>query len=143
MSPFLFCIVVFAGLLHASWNAIVKRGGDTLLQAGYYVLVARTYRVTDMSASYPVMRGVAPLLVAVPGDPMDAHGASLRWVGRWFSRASPALRVRAFDDPAGGGEVHAVADYEGREGGFEVVQDALAFCRVQCFAAQCGAYRPQ
>ncbi|RRU14380.1 DMT family transporter [Stenotrophomonas sp. 278] len=115
MTPFLFCIVVFAGLLHASWNAIVKRGSDTLLttllvtgsaavisaallpfvpaidprswpwlaastllQAGYYVLVARTYRVTDMSASYPVMRGLAPLLVAVVG-------------AQWLGERLPAL----------------------------------------------------
>lgn len=105
MSLFLFCAVIFAGLLHASWNAIVKRGSDTLLttllvtgsaalisavclpfvpapdpaswpwlaastvlQAGYYVLVALTYRKTEMSASYPLMRGLAPLLVAGVGS---------------------------------------------------------------------------
>ena len=102
MSLSLFCIVLFAALLHASWNAIVKRGTDTLLttilvtgsaaviaaiglpflpapaaqswpwlaastllQVGYYVLVARTYQLTDMSASYPLMRGCAPILVAL------------------------------------------------------------------------------
>lgn len=102
MSLPLFCIVLFAALLHASWNAIVKRGTDTLLttilvtgsaaviaaiglpflpapaaqswswlaastllQVGYYVLVARTYQLTDMSASYPLMRGCAPILVAL------------------------------------------------------------------------------
>lgn len=104
MSPFLFCAVLVAGLLHASWNAIVKRGSDTLfttilvtgsaaliaalclpfvaapdprswpwlamstvLQAGYYLLVARTYRLTDMSAAYPLMRGCAPIVVAMLG----------------------------------------------------------------------------
>ncbi|MBT2767485.1 EamA family transporter [Stenotrophomonas sp. ISL-67] len=104
MSSFLFCTVLVAGLLHASWNAIVKRGSDTLfttvlvtgsaaliaalclpfvaapdprswpwlamstvLQAGYYVLVARTYRLTDMSAAYPLMRGCAPIVVALLG----------------------------------------------------------------------------
>ncbi|MET4679931.1 drug/metabolite transporter (DMT)-like permease [Stenotrophomonas rhizophila] len=102
MSLPLFCLVLFAALLHASWNAIVKRGTDTLLttilvtgsaaviaaiglpflpapatqswpwlaastllQVGYYVLVARTYQLTDMSASYPLMRGCAPILVAL------------------------------------------------------------------------------
>jgi drug/metabolite transporter (DMT)-like permease len=102
MSLPLFCLVLFAALLHASWNAIVKRGTDTLLttilvtgsaaviaaiglpflpapatqswpwlaastllQGGYYVLVARTYQLTDMSASYPLMRGCAPILVAL------------------------------------------------------------------------------
>lgn len=104
MSPSIFCIVLLAALLHASWNAIVKRGSDTLLttilvtgsaaliaaimlpflpapssrswpwlaastllQVIYYVLVARTYRVTDMSASYPLMRGCAPIAVALVG----------------------------------------------------------------------------
>ena len=104
MSLSIFCTVLFAALLHASWNAIVKRGSDTLLttilvtgsaaliaavllpfvpaplprswpwlaastvlQVLYYVLVARTYRVTDMSASYPLMRGCAPILVALVG----------------------------------------------------------------------------
>lgn len=105
MSLSLFCIVLFAALLHAGWNAIVKRGSDTLLttvlvtgaaaafsalalpflpapdprswpwlaastvlQVIYYVLVARTYQFTDMSASYPLMRGCAPILVAVVGS---------------------------------------------------------------------------
>lgn len=31
MSLSIFCTVLFAALLHASWNAIVKRGSDTLL----------------------------------------------------------------------------------------------------------------
>lgn len=31
MSLTIFLVVVFAAALHASWNAIVKRGSDTLL----------------------------------------------------------------------------------------------------------------
>jgi drug/metabolite transporter (DMT)-like permease len=119
MSPFLFCAVLFAGLLHASWNAIVKRGSDTLfttilvtgsaaliaalclpfvtapdprswpwlaastvLQAGYYLLVARTYRVADMSAAYPLMRGCAPILVAlVGGAVLGERLPGLAWAG--------------------------------------------------------------
>jgi drug/metabolite transporter (DMT)-like permease len=119
MSLTIFLVVVFAAALHASWNAIVKRGSDTLLttilvtgsaaviaalalpflpaparaswpwlaastllQVTYYVLVARTYRVTDMSASYPLMRGCAPILVAlvgtfVIGEPLPP----LAWAG--------------------------------------------------------------
>lgn len=102
MSLAIFCAVLFAALLHAGWNALVKRGGDpllntilvtgwaallsalalpwlplpapaswpwlaasTLLQAGYYVLVARAYQAADMSLSYPLMRGCAPPLVAL------------------------------------------------------------------------------
>lgn len=115
MSLSLFCTVLLAALLHASWNAIVKRGRDTLLttllvtgsaaliaalalpflpapsprswpwlaastalQVIYYVLVARTYQVTDMSASYPLMRGCAPILVALVGSVLLDQ--SLRWV---------------------------------------------------------------
>jgi drug/metabolite transporter (DMT)-like permease len=115
MSLSLFCIVLFAALLHASWNAIVKRGRDTLLttilvtgsaailaaiglpflsapapqswpwlaastalQVIYYALVARTYQLTDMSASYPLMRGCAPLLVALVGTWFI--GERLAWI---------------------------------------------------------------
>lgn len=45
----------------ASWPFIAA---STLFQIGYFVLVAQTYRVTDMSQAYPLMRGTAPLLVA-------------------------------------------------------------------------------
>ena len=100
MTITVFCILLFAALLHASWNAIVKAGTDKLysaisvsgsatvialvllpfspqpsaeswpflivscaLQVVYTVLVAKTYQVSDMSQTYPLMRGTAPLLV--------------------------------------------------------------------------------
>lgn len=96
-----FNVVMFAALLHASWNAIVKGSGDKLLttamitvaaallsaailpalpsparaswpflaasavlQSGYFVMVATTYRAADMAQAYPLMRGTAPLVVA-------------------------------------------------------------------------------
>lgn len=102
MTVTVFCILLFAALLHASWNAIVKAGSDKLysaisvsgsaafialvmlpfspqpslasapylavscaLQVIYTVLVAKTYQVSDMSQTYPLMRGTAPLLVAL------------------------------------------------------------------------------
>lgn len=102
MTLTVFCILLFAVLLHASWNAIVKAGTDKLysaigvsgsaalialvilpfssqpsvaswpflvvscaLQVVYTVLVAKTYQVSDMSQTYPLMRGTAPLLVAL------------------------------------------------------------------------------
>lgn len=101
MTLTVFCILLFAALLHASWNAIVKASGDKMyaaigvsgsaalialvmlpfapqpalvsapyllascaLQVVYTVLVAKTYQVSDMSQTYPLMRGTAPLLVA-------------------------------------------------------------------------------
>jgi drug/metabolite transporter (DMT)-like permease len=102
MTLTVFGILLFAALLHASWNAIVKAGTDKLysaisvsgsaalialvllpfspqpaiaswpylaiscaLQVVYTVLVAKTYQVSDMSQTYPLMRGTAPLLVAL------------------------------------------------------------------------------
>jgi len=119
MSPFVFAAVLLAALLHAGWNAVVKRGSDTLLttalvagfaglvslavlpfvpapaapswpfiaastlcQLLYFVLLARTYRVAELSQAYPLMRGTAPLLVAMasavfPGEPLSAFA----WLG--------------------------------------------------------------
>jgi drug/metabolite transporter (DMT)-like permease len=102
MSLLVFAVVLSAAFLHASWNAIVKAGGDKFLttimvttaaaalsagllpflhapapasfpfavasavfQIAYFLLVARTYQVADMSQTYPLMRGTAPLIVAV------------------------------------------------------------------------------
>lgn len=119
MTLSVFCILLFAALLHASWNAIVKAGSDKLyaaiavsgfaalialillpfspqpalasapylalscaLQVVYTVLVAKTYQVSEMSQTYPLMRGTAPLLVALVsvlflGDALSA----LAWSG--------------------------------------------------------------
>jgi len=101
--PFIvFAVVMSAGLLHGSWNAIVKSAGDKFLtaimvtteaaglsdallpflpapvlasrpnavasalcQITYFLLVARTYQVGDMRQTYPLMRGTAPLIVAL------------------------------------------------------------------------------
>lgn len=119
MSPFVFCIVLCGALCHATWNAVVKGGGDKMLataavaggasvlaavalpllplpapaawpflivssfiQIGYFVLVARAYQVADMSLVYPLMRGVAPLLVALFSSLwLGEHFAPLLWGG--------------------------------------------------------------
>jgi drug/metabolite transporter (DMT)-like permease len=102
MPLIVFAVVMFAALLHASWNAIVKSAGDkflttimvtasaaglsvallpflttpapsswpyaaasALFQITYFLLVARTYQIADMSQTYPLMRGAAPLIVAL------------------------------------------------------------------------------
>ncbi len=102
MSLFVFAVVLLAALLHATWNALVKAGGDKLMttimvtaaaaalaalllpflrspapsswpfaaasalfQVTYFLLVARTYAISDMSQTYPLMRGTAPLIVAL------------------------------------------------------------------------------
>jgi phosphonate utilization associated putative membrane protein len=96
--------VLFAALLHASWNVMVKRSDDApadlalltlgasvlaapwllwlplpaptawpfliasnLIHVGYYATLVATYRHADLSFGYPIMRGSAPLLVALAG----------------------------------------------------------------------------
>jgi drug/metabolite transporter (DMT)-like permease len=114
-----FAIVLFAALLHASWNAIVKGAGDkllttvlvttsaallaalslpalrqpnagswpfilasALLQVAYFVLLARTYHIADMSQTYPLMRGTAPLLVGIVSVlVLGAHLTLTMWTG--------------------------------------------------------------
>jgi drug/metabolite transporter (DMT)-like permease len=107
-------VVLFAALLHATWNALVKAGPDkyltTLLvacgaglvslpllpfvaapagaswpwlaasaccQVIYYRLLAAAYQHGDMSQAYPLMRGAAPLLVALASVPL--LGERLHW----------------------------------------------------------------
>jgi drug/metabolite transporter (DMT)-like permease len=107
-------VVLFAALLHATWNALVKAGPDkyltTLLvacgaglvslpllpfaaaphadswpwliasaccQMIYYRLLAAAYQHGDMSQAYPLMRGAAPLLVALASVPL--LGERLHW----------------------------------------------------------------
>lgn len=119
MSLLVFAVVLSAALLHASWNAIVKAGGDkflttimvttaaaglsavllpflsvpasaswpyaiasVLLQITYFLLVARTYQIADMSQAYPLMRGTAPLIVAlVSAFRMGDALSPIAWVG--------------------------------------------------------------
>jgi len=94
--------VLFAALLHASWNALIKSGKDKALDTalihilgcgvgvvlvalfglprreawpwlaasmtihiGYYITLVGAYRHGELGFSYPIMRGTAPLLVAM------------------------------------------------------------------------------
>lgn len=114
----LFLLVLAAAALHASWNAIVKRGPDKLLgtvlvtgsaallsaavlpwlplpapdsrpwlaasillQALYYALVARCYHQVDMSLAYPLMRGCAPVVVALIGSVLGEPLSTPAWIG--------------------------------------------------------------
>ena len=99
-----FLLVLFAALLHASWNALIKSGGSTALDtvaltiaaallAGlalpfssqpapeswpwlaasvalhvcYFLMLGAVYRLGDLSHVYPLMRGLAPMAVALIG----------------------------------------------------------------------------
>jgi len=112
-------IVLFAAILHASWNAIVKSGSDKRLEAAmvaagaglvaavilpflplptaaswpwlaasvvihqlYFVMVAAAYRAGDMGHTYPLMRGSAPLIVALASAPLLGESlTATSWAG--------------------------------------------------------------
>ena len=112
MAASVFLLVLLGAALHATWNAIVKRGPDKLLttvlvvsssgavaprccpssvpapaalpflaasasvQVLYLAIVAGAYRAADMSLAYPLMRGLAPALVAAFG---------MLWLGETLS----------------------------------------------------------
>ncbi len=63
----------------ASWPFLAV---STTLQVVYFLLVAGAYRATDMSRAYPLMRGLAPALVAVfAALVLGEHLSSLAWAG--------------------------------------------------------------
>ncbi len=119
MTPSVLLAVLGAALLHASWNALLKRRGEPLLatvlvvagsagvailllpwlpapardswpfiaassvvQAIYYLLLIETYRDGQVSHAYPLMRGCAPLLVALTGGPLTGDRLS---PGQWVA----------------------------------------------------------
>jgi drug/metabolite transporter (DMT)-like permease len=49
----------------ASWP---YAAASALFQITYFLLVARTYQISDMSQAYPLMRGTAPLIVALVSE---------------------------------------------------------------------------
>ena len=126
----IFLLVLAAAALHASWNAIVKRGPDkflgtvlvtgsaallsaaalpflpfpaahswpwlaasVLLQVTYYGLVARCYQQVDMSLAYPLMRGSAPILVALAGTLLGEPLPAAAWLGMPSDRAGRLIAL--------------------------------------------------
>lgn len=64
--------------LPASWIFIAA---SAAIHVVYYLLVARAYRLGDMGQTYPLMRGIAPLIVALAGtlllnEPITEGGAA-------------------------------------------------------------------
>jgi drug/metabolite transporter (DMT)-like permease len=73
------CLPFLPAPSRESWPFIAV---STLLQVGYYVLVAKTYHLADMSQTYPLMRGTAPLLVAITSvGLLGGHLSPSAWVG--------------------------------------------------------------
>jgi drug/metabolite transporter (DMT)-like permease len=61
----------------ASWGFIAASGA---IHVVYFLLVARAYHAGDMGQTYPLMRGIAPLIVAFAGtlllgEPLSTGGA--------------------------------------------------------------------
>jgi len=140
VTPSVLLAVLGAALLHASWNALLKRRGEPLLaavlvvagsagvalvllpwltaparaswpfiaassvvQTVYYLLLIETYRDGQVSHAYPLMRGCAPLLVALVNGPLTGDRLSSgQWIamllicggvlGQWL--AAPAAGAR-------------------------------------------------
>lgn len=138
MAPSVAIIVLCGALLHAGWNALVKKGRDpflssvlvasgaalislpllpflmqpaaaswpfalasTVIHYAYYGLLSAAYRHGDMSHAYPLMRGSAPLLVALSSVPLLGEHLTLTQYaavacisggifGLWFATRSPA-----------------------------------------------------
>ena len=119
MTPGVLLAVLGAALLHASWNALLRRRGEPLLatvlvvagsagvavlllpwltaparaswpfiaassvvQTVYYLLLIETYRDGQVSHAYPLMRGCAPLLVALANGPLTGDRLSS---GQWIA----------------------------------------------------------
>lgn len=101
VSLHVFLLVLLAALLHASWNAIIKSGANSMLDTvaltvvagafaalllpfagslqpaawpwlaasvvlhvAYFLMLGAVYKIGDLSHVYPLMRGIAPMLVA-------------------------------------------------------------------------------
>ena len=104
MSPLAAGIVLFAALLHALWNALVKGALDrtvilgfvpppalaavpyiiasTVIHWAYYVFLNMAYRYGDLSFAYPVARGLAPILISLGALIWaDELLPTLAWIG--------------------------------------------------------------
>jgi drug/metabolite transporter (DMT)-like permease len=119
VTPSVLLAVLGAALLHACWNALLKRRGEPLLatvlvvagsagvaivllpllpapapaswpfiaassvvQTVYYLLLIETYRDGQVSHAYPLMRGCAPLLVALMNGPLTGDRLTS---GQWLA----------------------------------------------------------
>jgi drug/metabolite transporter (DMT)-like permease len=69
---------------------------SSVLQAVYIGLIAKAYKNGDMSVAYPLMRGTAPLLVALVSLPLIGEALPpLRWLG--VLMVSAGVLLMAFD----------------------------------------------
>ncbi|MCO4319724.1 DMT family transporter [Phyllobacterium sp. 21LDTY02-6] len=84
-------VVSSAGLIAAialpflpppAWSSVPFLLASGVTQVIYLILVAAAYRSGDMSQAYPIMRGTAPLIVAIASGPLIGEVLSLqKWAG--------------------------------------------------------------
>jgi phosphonate utilization associated putative membrane protein len=122
-------VVLFGALLHASWNALIKSGGDKALDTAlvhflgtcialplvlwlglpppaawpfigcslfvhvaYYAALVGAYEHGELGLTYPIMRGFAPLLVALGSSAFIGEAPSgVAWLGVLGIAAGVAL----------------------------------------------------
>ncbi len=90
----------------ASWPYLAT---SAVLQVVYIVLVSKAYKHGDMSLAYPLMRGTAPLLVAIASGPLIGEALpGLRWLGVLFVSAG-VLAMALESRQRGGGAGRTVA----------------------------------
>lgn len=78
----LVCIAVLPFVRQPAVDSWVFMLASVALQVVYFYLLAAAYRYGDMSQAYPIMRGTAPLLVAlVSGSVIGEAVPALRWLG--------------------------------------------------------------
>ena len=76
------CAIALPFLPPMNSAAWINVAGSVVMQSIYYPLVAAAYRAGDMSQTYPLMRGTAPLLVAVVSAPLLGEQlTSSEWFG--------------------------------------------------------------
>ena len=64
---------------NASWPYL---GASAAIHVAYFATLAAAYRVGDLGHAYPLMRGTAPLLVALFGVALlDEHPSATMWLG--------------------------------------------------------------
>jgi drug/metabolite transporter (DMT)-like permease len=63
----------------ASWPYLAA---SAVIHVGYFATLARAYRIGDLGHAYPIMRGTAPILVALFGVALlDERPAATMWLG--------------------------------------------------------------
>ena len=101
-------MVLIVGLPHAA--ALPWLAASLLIHVGYYITLVGAYRHGDLGFAYPIMRGTAPLLVAmVSGQLLGEHLPLPVWLGIAGISSGVLLIGLARSVHGSGSRRHAVA----------------------------------